>query len=244
MAWFFIDENITDGHYLITGEDARHIERSLRMKCSEELTLVSPDKTEYTCVIEGFSNGSVEVKVVSSKPSISEPTVEVTLYQSLTKGDKMELVVQKSVELGVARIVPVVTSRCISRPDKKTLSKKVERWQKIALSAAQQSHRGIVPRVAEVLSFDEALSDTEQNDLSLIFYEGGGESLKTLLGGFCKGRIGIFIGCEGGFDPSEVDKANSQNVRSATLGRRILRTETAPLASLSAIMCLTGNMDI
>lgn len=244
MAWFFIDSGITDGRYIITGEDARHIEKSLRMKCSEELTLVSPDKTEYSCVIESFLPEGVEVRVVSQELSESEPSVEVTLYQSLTKGDKMELVVQKSVELGVTRIVPVITSRCISRPDKKTIAKKTERWQKIALSASQQSHRGIVPRVDECMSLEEALNDTEQNDLSLIFYEGGGESLRTLLGGFDKGKIGIFIGCEGGFDISEVDRANARNVNSATLGRRILRTETAPLASLSAIMCLTGNMDI
>lgn len=241
MAWFFTDEEI-NGTFLITGEDAKHIEKSLRMRVGEELTLVTPDLQEHLCKISAFYSDGVEVESVSCKPCDREADVEVTLYQSLTKGDKMDLIVQKSVELGVARIVPVITSRCVSRPDEKSLKKKIDRWQKIALGAAQQSCRGIVPIVDDVMTFEEALADCSQKDSGVIFYEGGGESLKSFTDKGCK-SYGIFVGCEGGFDSSEVEKAKKQGVLPATLGKRILRAETAPLAALSAIMCLTGNFD-
>jgi len=177
MAWFFTDDEIKST-CLVSGEDAKHIEKSLRMRVGEELTLVTPSVEECLCVIKGFCADGVEVEVISRKPCESEADIEVTLYQSLTKGDKMDLIVQKSVELGVSRIVPVVTSRCVSRPDEKSLRKKIERWQKIALGAAQQSCRGCVPLVADVLSFEEALNDAKDKDCAVIFYEGGGESLK------------------------------------------------------------------
>lgn len=241
MAWFFKDEEI-NGTCLITGEDAKHIEKSLRMRIGEELTLVTPSLQEHLCRITSFQPEGVEVEVVSTKPCDREADVEVTLYQSLTKGDKMDMIVQKSVELGVSRIVPVLTIRCVSRPDEKSIKKKIERWQKIALGAAQQSCRGIVPLVDDVMSFEEALKDSIQKDASIIFYEGGGESLKTFTDKSHK-SFGIFVGCEGGFDISEVEKAKEGGVSPATLGKRILRAETAPLAALSAIMCLTGNFD-
>ncbi len=241
MAWFFKDEEIND-ICLITGEDAKHIEKSLRMRVGEELTLVTPMGQEHLCRISAFGADSVEVESISSKPCEQEADVEVTLYQSLTKGDKMDLIVQKSVELGVVRIVPVITSRCVSRPDEKSIKKKIERWQKISLGAAQQSCRGIVPVVSDAMSFEEALRDSAKKDSSVIFYEGGGESLKTFTDKGYK-SFGIFVGCEGGFDLSEVEKARECGVLPATLGKRILRAETAPLAALSAIMCLTGNFD-
>jgi len=241
MAWFFTDDEIKST-CLVTGEDAKHIEKSLRMRVGEELTLVTPSVEECLCVIKGFCADGVEVEVISRKPCESEADIEVTLYQSLTKGDKMDLIVQKSVELGVSRIVPVVTSRCVSRPDEKSLRKKIERWQKIALGAAQQSCRGCVPWVADVLSLEEALNDGRDRDCAVIFYEGGAESLKFFTEKDNK-TYGIFVGCEGGFDVSEVEKAKESGVIPATLGKRILRAETAPLAALSAIMCLTGNFD-
>lgn len=242
MAWFFTDDRIESGTYLVTGEDAKHIEKSLRMRVGEELTLVTPGMEEFRCVITGFSTEGVEVEILAGKACENEADIEVTLYQSLTKGDKMDLIVQKSVELGVHRIVPVITERCVSRPDEKSLKKKTERWQKIALGAAQQSCRGIVPEVSDAMKFEEALKDASQLDSTIIFYEGGGEILKTFTD---KGgrSYGIFVGCEGGFDLSEVEKAKSVGVCPATLGKRILRAETAPLAALSAIMCLTGNFD-
>lgn len=241
MAWFFTDEEI-NGTFLITGEDAKHIEKSLRMRVGEELTLVTPALKEHLCRISAFCGDAVEVESMQSKTCDREADVEVTLYQSLTKGDKMDMIVQKSVELGVTRIVPVLTSRCVSRPDDKSMKKKIERWQKISLGAAQQSCRGIVPLVDSVMSFTEALVDATKTDCSIIFYEGGGESLKSFTEKGYK-SYGIFVGCEGGFDVSEVEKARESGVLPATLGKRILRAETAPLAALSAIMCLTGNFD-
>lgn len=240
MAWFFTDENIKDT-YLISGEDAQHIRKSLRMKEGEELTLVSPDGQEHLCVIEDFNEG-VAVKVMTSKPCEQEPSVKVTLYQGLTKGDKMDFIIQKSVELGVTEIVPTLTDRCISRPDEKSMSKKCERWQKIALGAARQSRRGIVPEVKSLLTLREAAEKAKESDISLVFYEGGGEKISVLMENKPK-NISIFIGSEGGFEESEIELLKSKGVMNATLGKRILRAETAPLAALSAIMFFTDNMD-
>ncbi|MBR3987756.1 MAG: 16S rRNA (uracil(1498)-N(3))-methyltransferase [Clostridia bacterium] len=223
------------------GDDAQHIRKSLRMKEGEELTLVSPDGTEHSCVIEGFSEG-VEVKVVSSKPCQQEPTVKVTLYQGLTKGDKMDFIVQKAVELGVTEIVPTLTDRCISRPDEKSIKKKCERWQKIALGAAQQSRRGKTPEVKSLLTLKEAAEKAKYDDVSIVFYEGGGKTIASLLKDNPK-TVSIFIGSEGGFEESEIKYLLSKGVTNATLGKRILRAETAPLAALSAIMFFTGNMN-
>lgn len=242
MPWFFTDENINGNSFFIKGEDARHIEKSLRMRKGEELTLVNSG-TEYLCEIKGFFDGDVEVAVKSSCPCQREADVQVTLYQSLTKGDKMDFIVQKSVELGVHRIVPVITARCVSRPDEKSLRKKTDRWQKIALGAAQQSCRGIVPEVSAAMNFSEALEEAKELDCSILFYEGGGDSLKSFTDKGCK-SYGIFVGCEGGFDLEEVENAKETGVCPATLGKRILRAETAPLAAVSAIMCLTGNFDL
>lgn len=242
MAWFFTQENIAGSEYLITGEDARHIEKSLRMKKGEGVTLVSPDMMEHKCEVDSFCDGGVRVKVMESAPCMQEASVQVTLYQSLTKGDKMDMIVQKAVELGVHRIVPVITSRCVSRPDEKSLRKKIERWKKISVGAAQQSCRGLVPQVSDAVSFQAALLESAENDLSIIFYEGGGESLSQLVNKDIK-SLAIFVGPEGGFDISEVEIAKEKGVIPATLGRRILRAETAPLAGISAIMCLSGNFD-
>ncbi len=242
MAWFFAHEGIKADEYIITGEDARHIEKSLRMKVGEELWLADTDDNEHRCVIDEISSEGVRVSVLSSTPCLQEADVKVTLYQSLTKGDKMDLIVQKAVELGVYSIVPVITARCVSRPDEKSLRKKVERWQKIALSAAQQSCRGLIPLVGDAVSYKEALRNSESADRRIIFYEGGGEKLSDILKDKVQ-EIAIFIGPEGGIELSEVEDAVKSGVVPATLGKRILRAETAPLAALSAIMCLTGNMD-
>lgn len=242
MAWFFAQENIHSTSFLITGEDAKHIEKSLRMRKGEALTLVCPDLMEHHCEIEDFTSEGVVVKIKESVSCEQEATVKVTLYQSLTKGEKMDLIVQKAVELGVHRIVPVQTSRCVSRPDEKSLKKKQDRWQKIATGAAQQSCRGLVPEVSPCMSFSSAVAESRENDLSVIFYEGGGESLSALVSKDLK-SVAIFVGPEGGLDISEVNFAKEAGVVPATLGKRILRAETAPLAGISAIMCLSGNFD-
>lgn len=241
MAWFFTDENISGEDYIITGENARHIEKSLRMKNGEELTLCTPDGTQCNCGVANISPGQVFVKIKKKFPCKNEPDIIITLYQALPKGDKMDYIVQKCVELGVSRIIPVISARCISRPDEKTLKKKRERWQKISLQAAMQSRRGIIPQVKEAVSFEQALKGAD-NDLNIIFYETGGESVREIIDSKPK-SIGIFIGSEGGFEEKEAQSVLDRGGRAATLGRRILRAETAPLAALSVIMYQTGNFD-
>ncbi len=242
MPWFFVDEEINSKKYNLSGENARHISRSLRMKAGERLTLLSPSKTQHDCEISAVTADIVEVAVVDSKPCENEPEAEVVLYQALPKGDKMELIVQKCVELGISKIVPVISARCVSRPDKKALEKKRIRWQKIAREAAQQSRRGIIPEIAGALSFKEALEDCRDNGVNLLFYELGGKSIKTVLKNRPK-KIGFFIGSEGGFEQAEAEAALKNGIETATLGKRILRAETAPIAALSIIMYELNEMD-
>lgn len=240
MAWFFTDENINTDSYVLEGENARHISKSLRMKKGEELTLVTPDNTQCECVISEITSDFTVVGIKEKKPCENEPDVLVTLYQALPKGDKMDYIVQKCVELGISRIVPMISARCVSRPDEKSLKKKCERWQKIALQAAMQSRRGIIPQVCECVSFREAAKLADDSELKIIFYEMGGESVKKIIESKPK-SIAMFIGSEGGFEPKEVEMITSASGRAATLGKRILRAETAPLAALSIIMYQTDN---
>ncbi len=242
MPWFFTDEEINSNKYNIDGEVSRHILKSLRMKPGEQLTLVTPKGVQHDCVIEGSLDGAVSVRINDSFPCENEPETKAVLYQALPKGDKMELIIQKCVELGITRIVPVISARCISRPDEKSLRKKLVRWNKIAKEAAQQSRRGIVPEVCEVLSFSKAVEDSKKNDRNIIFYELGGESIRKLLEDKPE-TVGYFIGSEGGFEKNEVEKALKNGIQTATLGKRILRAETAPIAALSIIMYELNEMD-
>ena len=238
-AWFFTEEEIDTNKYIITGENAKHI-RVLRMRNGEELTLVTPLGIQHDCVIADVNQAQVVVDVLENRPCENEPDVFVTLYQALPKGDKMDYIVQKCVELGVSRIVPVMSSRCVSRPDEKSLKKKIARWQKIALQAAMQSRRGIIPEVCQCVSLKQAAALTVEHDKTVFFYELGGDSVKNILADKPK-TIGMFIGSEGGFEESEAELVLSNGAVAATLGKRILRAETAPLAALSVIMYQTDN---
>lgn len=247
MAWFFTRQNIKGDTYTVTGENAKHISKVLRMRAGEELTLVTPDKTQCLCEIANIDTDGVTVKIKTKSPCQNEPSVFITLYQALVKGDKMDYIIQKCVELGISRIVPTVSARCVSRPDQKSLLKKQERWQKIALGAAMQSRRGIIPEVCPCVSFEQAAELTKQNDKTIIFYEMGGELISDILSastGSPLKNIGVFIGSEGGFEQSEVELVTRSGGCAATLGKRILRAETAPLAALSVIMYQTGNFDL
>ncbi|HHZ06661.1 MAG TPA: 16S rRNA (uracil(1498)-N(3))-methyltransferase [Clostridiales bacterium] len=241
MAWFFTDRISGDFHTL-EGETANHIEKSLRMKVGEALTLCDCNKMQYNCVIEGISPKCVTVRVLQRFPCENEPTVTVTLYQAIPKGDKMDTIVQKAVELGVTEIVPVLSARCVSRPDEKSIKKKILRWQKIALQAAQQSRRGIVPIVKPMLSFNNAVSNSKKNECTIVFYECGGQPIGKVVPPKCR-SLSMFIGSEGGFEEVEINQITSNGGKTATLGKRILRAETAPLAALSVIMYVTQNFD-
>ncbi len=227
----------------ITGPDAAHIRRSLRMRPGENLTLCDGRGTDYFCEVAGFEGEDVLLKVLYHTPTACEPSVSVTLYQGLPKGDKMEWILQKAVELGVTAVVPVATARSVVRLEGKE-EKKRARWQKIADEAAGQSGRGILPAVSPPLSWKQAVERLKADGGPVIvFYEGGGLPLTGLVGPDTR-RLAIVIGPEGGFEPSEIEELRALGAQVATLGPRILRCETAPLAALSVIMALTGNMDL
>lgn len=238
MPRFFIDY-IPQQMAEITGGDARHIALSLRMKIGEELTLTHGG-TDYFCNIESINPESVVLAVKSSAPCAAEPSVELTLFQAVPKLDKLETIVQKAVELGACRIVPVLTRRCISRPKEQEFEKKRARLSKIALEAAKQSGRGIVPEIAPLTSFKNAVAEMKKSDVALMCYENGGKHFSEIE--LCKsGSISLFIGSEGGFDFEEADFAVESGVVPIWLGSRILRCETAPIAAISVIMHMTGN---
>ncbi len=239
MPRFFCDD-ISDGMINITGPDARHIGRSLRMRLGDEITVCSGG-VEYLAKILTISDECVSCETLDKKESENEPDVYVTLFQAMPKSDKLDLIVQKATELGVSRICPVLTSRCVSRPDKKSFDKKLERLQRISLEACKQSGRARLVEITPLLSFGECLEEMKGCDVSLICYEKGGRSLckETFEG--CK-SIGLLVGCEGGFEQEEADRAEASGAVLTGLGKRILRCETAPIAALSVIMNLTGNM--
>lgn len=232
------DDNIKQA--VIDGEDGRHISRSLRMRIGEALTVSDGAGFDYDGEIEAISGDVVTVRLLAQYKNKSEPTLRVTLYPGMPKGDKLELVVQKATEMGVCGITPVLTDRSVSRPDAKSAAKKQDRLQRIALEAAKQSGRGAVPQVDSMTSFKEAVRNAKGT--KILFYEGGGLPLSKFLPAD-ETEASIFIGPEGGFAPEEVEFAKENGVITATLGPRILRTETAPLAALSILMYITGNME-
>jgi len=245
MPRFFIDNNNISGqHIYIGGDDARHIKNVLRMKPGDSIVLCDGKGTDYNCVIEGFREGTVAALIEETKSSCTEPSTKVTLYQGVPKSDKMDFIVQKSVELGVSRIVPVITERTVVRfKDKKDMEKKKERWQRISHEAAKQCGRGIIPEVALPVSFDDAVELSMDAGLALIPYEKCLDTkLKETLRGDGEKNIAVFIGPEGGFSDDEIKKAVSSGIKPVTLGNRILRTETAVLAVLVILMYEKGDI--
>ena len=239
MPRFFTGE-ITGNTAHISGEDARHIALSLRMRVGEEI-IICRSGTDYRCTLEVITPESVSCKVISSEVCAAEPDVKLHLYQAVPKGEKAEIIVQKSVELGVYDITFMMTERCISRPDEKSFEKKLKRYNKIALEAAKQSGRGIVPEVRGIVTLEQAAKAALECDSAVWCYEKGG--IKFAAAGLKGGtEIALIIGSEGGFSDSEAEKMKELGLVPVTLGSRILRCETAPLAAASIIMNLTGNM--
>lgn len=240
MQKMFVDAVYGD-KITLDEEQSRHISKSLRMRCGDMLTLCDGAGNDYGCIIDEITKNSVTLTVCYKQASDTEPDIRVSLFQGVPKGDKMEEIIQKCVELGIFEITPVLTKRSISRPDEKQAKRKQARYQKIALEAAQQSGRGIVPEIKEMTSFKNAVHSCSA-DLIIIFYEGGGKSIQELLTDDIKSAA-VFIGPEGGFEKEEVDAVLQKGGVNATLGKRILRTQTAPVAALAAIMLLTGNLE-
>ena len=243
MPRFFV-ESLAGDPIVIEGGDARHIALSLRMKQGEELILCDGKGTESVCAVASLCPESVVLDVKERRASETEPKTRVTLYQALPKADKMEYIVQKAVELGVYRIVPVLTSRCISRPDEKTAAKKRERLCKIAAEAAKQSGRGIIPEVDGVLTFKNAVKEMSTAGLPIFFFEHASLPLRKYMEKYTGGDIAVMVGAEGGFSDEEAVFAEENGLLSASLGPRILRCETAPVAALAAIMYAAGEMEI
>lgn len=210
------------------------------MKTGECIT-VCAGSTDYECRIKSFTEDAVFLEILSSHVCGSEPNIKVTLYQAVPKLDKLEHIVQKSVELGVTEIVPVLTRRCISRPAEKDFKKKLDRLNKIALEAAKQSGRGIIPKVSMLTSFNGAVERMKNDDCPLMLYEEGGIRFSEVDTAEKK-SYSILVGSEGGFDPEEALLAENSGVQSVWLGNRILRCETAPVTALSILMYITKNM--
>lgn len=244
MTRIFTDgkDIVSDGKIVITGDNANHISRSLRMRQGEKLIVCDGVNTEYHCTIEAFTSDTVTANVDSVDFGVNEPCYSATLFMALPKSDKMELIVQKAVETGVSRIVPFISSRCISKPDEKSAKGKVERWGKIAKSAAEQCGRVRIPEIAPVVSFDAALREMASLEEKFVCYECEREHSLGKYLSFLKEKnsrnIGFMIGAEGGFSPEEVEKCSSLGIEVISLGRRILRCETAPLFVLSVMSAI------
>ena len=247
MQRFFAEPGQIDeaGHQIhITGSDVNHIGNVLRMKTGEELWISDGSSKEYRCTIENISSEEVLLHIIYAQEPDYELPNRIYLFQGLPKADKMELIIQKAVELGAYEVIPVETRRCVVKLDGKKAVKKVERWQQIAESAAKQSKRMLVPSVHSVMPFKEALRYAETMDIRLIPYElaNGMKETKKIISDIKPGQsVGIFIGPEGGFEEKEVEAAINAGASSITLGKRILRTETAGLAILSVLMFQLEN---
>ena len=241
MYQFFVEPSQIQGkRIVIEGGDVNHIKNVLRMKIGEEIAVVNGiDGREYRCGIQEFTEDEVICELRFIKEDGLELPARVTLFQGLPKADKMELIIQKMVELGVYRIVPVATKRAVVKLDDKKAKSKVARWQGIAEAAAKQSKRRIVPEVADVCTFGQAIQMAKQMDLRLIPYElaEGMAKTKQLVESVKPGQeVAVFIGPEGGFDEGEVAAAMEAGCEPITLGKRILRTETAGLTVMAWLM--------
>ena len=239
MTRFFASQEEMSGEgILLTGENAQHA-KVLRLKPGETVLVCDGEGQECLCQI--FSTDPWELRVTERRASRSEAAVRVSVYMAFPKADKLEHVIQKATELGAYEIVAFPSARCVSRPDEKSLKKKLERWQKIAASAAEQSGRGRIPRVITLKSFSEALSRACQAEKALMFYEHEEAlTLKTALTGTYR-SVSLLTGPEGGLEEGEVTQARAAGMQVCTLGKRILRCETAPLCALSAVMYDAGE---
>ena len=245
MYQFFVESGqIGKDSVMIEGSDVNHIKNVLRMKPGEKIRISGPAGENYFCEIAEIEDSFVRASILEKDETGTELPNRIYLFQGLPKNDKMELIIQKAVELGAFSIIPVETKRCVVKLDVKKAAKKVVRWQQIAESAAKQSKRMLIPEIHEVMTYKQALEFAKQLDVKLIPYElaKGMKETREILGDIKPGQsVGIFIGPEGGFEEEEVAKALEAGAHAITLGRRILRTETAGLAILSVLMFQLEN---
>lgn len=239
MYNFFAQDNSRqEDCYYITGSDFNHIKNVLRMKTGDTF-LVSENGMSNLCRLENIEGETAVAVIIEENYQNTELPVRICLFQGLPKGDKMELIIQKTVELGVHEIIPVEMSRCVVKLDDKKKKSKQTRWQTISESAAKQSKRNFIPKIGDVLTYKQALEKAKELDILLVPYESknGMADTKEALGGIKNGMsVGIFIGPEGGFDESEIESAVGKGGKVVSLGQRILRTETAALTAVA--MCM------
>ena len=242
MVRFFVSAEELEGQELVlTGENAQHA-KVLRLKAGEQVLVCDGEGHECLCQVLSLDAGELEVSVLERRVSETEAAVRVSVYMAFPKADKLEHVIQKATELGAWEIVAFPSARCVSRPDDKSLKKKLERWQKIAASAAEQSGRGRIPEVIVLDSYRTALERAAQADRPILLYENErATTLKMALEEAPLSTVSILSGPEGGLEEKEVRQAMDAGIRVCTLGKRILRCETAPLCALSAVMYAVGE---
>ncbi len=247
MYHFFVEPNrIAEKTITITGQDVNHIKNVIRLKQGDEISVSNGiDGRDYRCIINSIGDTEILCELIFIKEDGVELPSKVYLFQGIPKGDKMELIIQKTVELGVYEIIPVAMKRCVVKLDEKKSKSRTARWQGIAEAAAKQSRRAIVPKIHDVMTYNEALSYAAQMDIRLVPYEmentldnnlgmaGTRKIIDNLTGGQ---TIAVFIGPEGGFDESEINASISRDMTPITLGKRILRTETAGMTVMAWIM--------
>ena len=242
MTRFFVTpEELLPDFLVLTGENAQHA-KVLRIKCGEEVLVCDGQGRECLCAVSDVSDGRISLVVRHRQDSETEAAVRVSVYMAFPKGDKLEHVIQKATELGAYEIVAFPSARCVSKPDEKSLKKKLDRWQKIAASAAEQSGRGVIPQVVVLPSYRSALERAAQADKALLFYENErATTLRMALSAGAYKTVSLMTGPEGGLEISEVEQAVAAGLQVCTLGKRILRCETAPLCALSAVMYDAGE---
>lgn len=242
MTRFFVEpEELAQDDLCLTGENAAHA-KVLRLKPGEQVLVCDGQGSECLCAVRQTGAEGITLDVLERRCSDTEPRVRVSIYMAFPKADKLEHVIQKATELGAYEIVAFPSARCVSKPDDKSLRKKTERWQKIAASAAEQSGRGVIPRVVVLPSLAQALERAAQTDLPLIFYENErATTLHMALEDRAFATAALLTGPEGGLEEREVQAAMDAGFRVCTLGKRILRCETAPLCALSAVMYAVGE---
>ena len=246
MPKFFVaPEKVSENKIVIDTDDVNHIRRVLRLKENDTIEVCDTTGMDYTAVIENMTEKSVICKITDSRKSDTESNLRVTLFQGIPKCSKMDYIIEKTTELGIFSIVPVTMSRCVVKLENaKAEQKKQERWQKIAVAAAKQSGRGIIPEIEMPLTVDEAIERMKKSDLAFVPYEcETSNRLKPMLLENNEAvEISIMIGPEGGFDPTEISKIHESGIKTITLGKRILRTETAGEAVLAMIRYELGDI--
>ncbi len=248
MHRFIVDpKSIHNGHLRIYGDDLKHLRKVLRLGPGDSINVFDGTGKEFEAKLLSVDKTCALAEITASFQTEAEPEINLTLFQGLLKGEKMDLIIQKGVELGVRSIIPVITDRTVVQVDNNKSEKKALRWSKIAREASKQCRRAMVPHILEPISFDEAISESKRYEAALLLYENESkkclkETLKCYIINKIK-EIALFVGPEGGFTPHEIEKYTNSGFDVAGLGRRILRAETAAISVISIIMYEMGELN-